>query len=396
MISNKFNFVVDRIVRDKAYPALSKWEAEPYTPEWRQFVQHWPHTVPCELIEHCATHGVEYELYTIDHFPVGSYYPIGIGFFNFGVDYFGLMSDAVHDALKSGQLTVLFYYHEGDNPYYIKERLDGLCLAWDLPVDCYRFVSGNTAAKHIPGFIYFPDHELLYWQRNKETDPAAIHTNFRNQDFTVLSRTHKWWRATAVADLYRNNLLENSYWSYNTEVTINDQFKDNPIEIDTLEIRNYLPEFIAGGPYRADQLTAVEHNDHSRIELNHYTDSYCNIILETHFDADQSGGTFLTEKTFKVLKHGQPFVIVGPAGSLAALRNLGYRTFDHCMDNTYDLIENNTQRWQAVLDTVRQLKNHNMKKWFTSCSEDLKHNQNLFVASKADRLNRLLTKLKTL
>ena len=391
-----FNFVADRIVRDKAYPALAIWSAEPYTPEWRQFVQHWPHTVPCELIEHCATHGVEYKLHTVDHFPDGSYYPIGIGFFNFKVDYFGLMSDAVHDALKSGRLTALFYYHEGDNPYNIKNRLDSLCLTWGLPVDCYRFVSGNTAAKLIPGFIYFPDHELLYWQRNQDVPPSPIHNNSRDKNFTALSRTHKWWRATAMADLHRNNLLDNSYWSYNTEVTINDRIKDNPIEIDTLEIRDYLTEFIAKGPYRADQLTDSEHNDHSRIELDHYTNSHCNIILETHFDADQSGGAFLTEKTFKVLKHGQPFVVVGPAGSLAALKNLGYRTFDHCIDNTYDLIENNTERWQAVVDTIQQIKRYNMKKWFELCRIDLEHNQQLFAASKADRLNKLLRKLQTL
>ena len=32
---------------------------------------------------------------------------------------------------------------------------------------------------------------------------------------------------------------------------------------------------------------------------------------------------------------------MGPAGSLATLRNLGYRTFDHAIDNSYDLETNN-------------------------------------------------------
>jgi hypothetical protein len=40
------------------------------------------------------------------------------------------------------------------------------------------------------------------------------------------------------------------------------------------------------------------------------------LCLETHFDADQSGGAFLTEKTFKPIKHGQMFFVAGPAGSL--------------------------------------------------------------------------------
>ena len=41
----------------------------------------------------------------------------------------------------------------------------------------------------------------------------------------------------------------------------------------------------------------------------------------------------LTEKTFKPIKHGQLFFVAGPAGSLQALRDMGYRTFDHVLDN---------------------------------------------------------------
>lgn len=391
-----FNFVVDRVVRGRAYPALARHQAEPYTPGWREFVQHWPHTVPCELIEHCREFGVDYQLWTPDQlFPNNSYYPIGIGFFDFTVDYFGLMSDLIHDHLMNQRLRVLFYYHEGDNPYRIKERLDSLCLAWNLPSDCYRFVSGNTEAYKLDNFRYFPDHELLYWRRNQSAVPTGIHTRTRGRDFTVLSRTHKWWRATAMADLHRQGLLDNSYWSYNTQVLINDRIEDNPIEIDTLEIRDYLNQFINNGPYRCDTMTDSQHNDHSLVETAHYANSYCNIIFETHFDADQSGGTFLTEKTFKAIKHGQPFVIVGPAGSLAQLKRLGYRTFDHAIDNTYDTIEDNTERWQYIVDSLKEIKQNGLEKLFYSCWADVEHNQKLFTATKADRLNRLLTTLNT-
>jgi hypothetical protein len=116
-------------------------------------------------------------------------------------------------------------------------------------------------------------------------------------------------------------------------------------------------------------------------------------VLETHFDADQSGGTFLTEKTFKPIKHGQPFVIVGPAGTLAHLRKLGYRTFDHAIDNTYDTIVDNTARWQAVLNAIQTIHNQDMLTWFESCHDDVVYNQQLFCASKAQRLNTLLERL---
>jgi len=379
-----FNFVCDRIVKDKAYPALAQHQAEPYTQQWREFVQHWPNTVPCELHEHCSTHGYPYTLST----DTGDYYCIGLGFFNFDTDYIALIPEKI----RKESCTILFYYHEGDNPANIKKRLDHLCDQHGVSRDLYRFISGNTAADKIPQFAWFPDHELLYWHRNRSVLPASVHLNPRPYDFTLLSRTHKWWRATVVTDLHRSGLLDSSQWSYNT-VDIGDQPEDNPIEIDSLNIRDHVEAFLAGAPYSCDSLTAEEHNDHHRTEYQHYQASYFNIILETHFDADGSGGAFLTEKTFKPIKHGQPFVVVGAPGTLAALRTLGYRTFDSVLDNTYDTITDNTQRWLAVRSVIERIKS-NPAHYFKLCLNDILHNQQLFAASKYNRLNSLLERLQ--
>ena len=46
-----FNFLVDRTVRGKIYPALAQWQARPYTAEWRQFGDHWPYTTPVRIQE---------------------------------------------------------------------------------------------------------------------------------------------------------------------------------------------------------------------------------------------------------------------------------------------------------------------------------------------------------
>jgi hypothetical protein len=389
----EFKFVADRVVQDKAYPALAKWRADPYTPEWRQFVQHWPSTIPCELHEHCGTHSFPYQLKTTKElYTWHDFYSIGLGFFNFNIDYFELLSSDIVQALQQLNLRLLFYYHEGDNPYLIKKRLDSLCVHHNLSTDCYRFVSGNTAADSIENFAWFPDHELLYWHRNHKVVPEPVDLTPRSYDFTLLSRTHKWWRATVITDLHRTGLLDCSQWSYNT-VDIGDQEQDNPIEIDSFDrLRDDVHTFLTRAPYTCDQLSADQHNNHHIIEHTHYTDSYFNIVLETHFDADGSGGAFLTEKTFKPIKYAQPFVIIGAPGSLQALRSLGYRTFDTVIDNSYDTIQNNTQRWIAVKSIIEQIK-HDPAKYFAQCLDDIIHNQQLFLSSKYDRLNRLLERL---
>ena len=379
------DFVVDSIIKGRPYPALAVHQARPYTPAWREFGQHWPHTTPAELFAHMDDHGVTYNL----QLQGTGYYAIGLGFFDFDIDYFGLIKSDILQAVRQGSVTVLFYYHEGDNPHNIKQRLDALCAQHNLPVNCYRFVSGNTAAKSIPGFVYFPDHELLYWRRNRSVEPAELHKRARKYQFVALSRTHKWWRANAMADLCQSGILKHSLWSYNTNLILGDSPRDNPIEqLPGVDI----PTFMRHGPYTCDELTAEQHNDHSISVDHHYTDAYFNIVLETHFDADGSGGTFLTEKTFKPIKNAQPFVLVAPPGSLQCLRDLGYRTFDSVLDNSYDLETNNTQRWLKVKAVLKQIQQdpHGM---LLRCWNDILHNQQLFQSSKLDRLNTLTKNL---
>ena len=381
------DFVADSIIKGRPYPALAVHQARPYTQAWREFSQHWPHTTSAELFAHMDDHSIEYQLHTDG----AGYYVIGLGFFDFAIDYFALIAPNIKQGIKQGTVTVLFYYHEGDNPYNIKQRLDALCVQNNLSTGCYRFVSGNTAANSIPGFAYFPDHELLFWRRNQDVVPVEFHTRSRPYTFVVLSRTHKWWRAAIMADLLQSNMLSQSLWSYNTELPLGDNPADNPIE----RLPNVAVDvFMENGPYRCDTLTVDEHNNHALAVPEHYADVYFNVVVETHFDADGSGGTFLTEKTFKPIKNGQPFVLVAPPGSLQCLRDLGYRTFDSVLDNSYDQETNNTQRWLKIKHTLEQIQQdpHDM---LLRCRDDIVHNQQLFLANKSQRLNTLFTKLQS-
>jgi hypothetical protein len=211
--------------------------------------------------------------------------------------------------------------------------------------------------------------------------------------FLLLSRSHKWWRATVLTDLQRQGLLANAVWSYNTAITIGDRVADCPIELDRLDIREDIEEFLRAGPYRCDDLSARAHNDHSQHVQQHYDSTACSIVLETHFDADGSNGAFLTEKTFKCIKHGHPFVLFAPPDSLQALRNMGYRCFDQAIDNSYDTVTDNTERYLAVVATIRKLAQVDPNTLYNSCLNDLQHNQALFLASKQDRLNSLYERL---
>jgi hypothetical protein len=385
------NLVADRVIKGRIYPALAQHEARPYTQSWREFGNHYPYIVPFRLQEYCEHHGVKINIYqTTDDLPANCYYPIGLGFFDFGIDYFGLIGAALSERVRLGDLRVLFYYHEGDNPERIKHRLDQLALHHQLPSDCYVFVSANSAADQLPGFVYFADFELWYWQRNHGQPPLAVHSRPREHEFTVLNRLHKSWRATAMADLHRQGILNRSYWSY-CETGVLDN--NNPIEIDLIDgLRSATEQFLSHAPYISDELAQDERNNHAVTQSKYHENSYCNIVMETHFDADQSGGSFLTEKTFKPIKHGQLFFIAGPAGSLRALQNLGYRTFDSVLDNSYDQIENSTERWKKLCGSIQQAQ-YQLNIRYIAALSDIRYNQQLFQQRKTQRLNTLLEKI---
>jgi hypothetical protein len=314
---------------------------------------------------------------------------VGLGFFDFDIDYFELMPERIRSGLFFDDVRVMFYYHEGDNPFRIKQRLDELCVKHNLRNNCYVFVSGNSAAATIPGFVYFADFELWYYQRNINHAPLQIHSDHREREFTVLNRTHKSWRATIMADMLRTHILDNSYSSYCETGELTD---DNPIQIDFNHLRHDTEQFLKAGPYVSDELEQNERNDHSQLVGKYYTNAYCNIVAETHFDADGCNGTFLTEKTFKPIKHGQMFFIAGPAGSLDILRNLGYRVFDNVLDNRYDTASDSTIRWEMLKESILKAQS-DLPRLFNLAIEDIQHNQQLFEASKADRLNTLLEKI---
>jgi|688.fasta_scaffold186391_2 hypothetical protein len=383
--------IADHVVKGKIYPAFALHQGRPYTASWREFEQHWPYTIPLRLQEYCDHHTVPLNIVGLgDEWPSDAFYPVGLGFFDFGIDYFDLLPQRVFTELWHSHIRVLFYYHEGDNPERIKQRLDALVEQHQLPRQCYVFVSANTAADAIPGFVYFNDFELWYYQRNHNVAPLEIHNQPRSRDFTALVRLHKPWRAMAMADLHRNNLLNNSYWSYCETVTAPTDLNNSPIEIDSIkDLRTDTENFLAQTPYVSDELSNNERNNHSMIVPKYHVDSYCNIVFETHFDADQSSGAFLTEKTYKPIKHGQLFFIAGCAGSLQVLRDQGYRVFDRVLDNTYDRIENNTERWQRLCTAIKESQ-HRLADRFSTVQEDIEHNQRLFLETKTSRLNILL------
>tara|TARA_R110000868_G_scaffold313_10_gene2606 strand:- start:3399 stop:4523 length:1125 start_codon:yes stop_codon:yes gene_type:complete len=86
----------------------------------------------------------------------------------------------------------------------------------------------------------------------------------------------------------------------------------------------------------------------------------------------------LTEKTFKPIALGMPFVIVGTQGSLKYLRSYGFKTFGHLWDESYDNEPDDSQRIEKIAQVLKQLEHSDLQGIFESAHEIIEHNWNHF------------------
>jgi len=88
------------------------------------------------------------------------------------------------------------------------------------------------------------------------------------------------------------------------------------------------------------------------IPLDVYNRTAYSIVCETDHDNTLS---FFSEKTAKVLIARRLFVAFTGYKFLQNLRSLGFRTFDGIIDESYDLIVNDGERYAAAFEQVRKL-----------------------------------------
>jgi len=81
------------------------------------------------------------------------------------------------------------------------------------------------------------------------------------------------------------------------------------------------------------------------------------IVIETNTFTQ---GWF-TEKTAKCLAAGKPFLLYGTFGQLQQLRNMGFRSFGQCIDETYDCVQDPDIRFDKLCSTAIEIHGHHQR-----------------------------------
>jgi hypothetical protein len=109
-----------------------------------------------------------------------------------------------------------------------------------------------------------------------------------------------------------------------------------------------------------------------------HIDSYFEICFETYTNKENKS---LTEKVFKPIINFQPFLFVAFPGALQLLKELGFKTFDGFIDESYDNETDEIHNWYWSMEEIlihnhKTLLNYNQTKLF---GEDLIKEFNNFI-----------------
>ena len=335
-----------------------------------------------------------------EHAPAGAWYPVVIGFFNFAIDYLAVISPAAYDRMQRKQMLLIFTYHEGDNPWLIRNRLEDLCHQHNIDSSLVWLISGNSAADQVPNCVYWPETEFIYWRTVDLGNSAEYHLRPRSKKFTALCRIDKLWRKVFMSDLWINNCHEDGYFSY-TQYLLGgeDNYLGCALNNKYLaDQQSRVDQFIASGPFFADTLDTDAHNNYAVNMRDFYEDSYFNVVLETMIDVDNSGGVLFSEKTCKPLFNNQFFVAVSSHNHMAHLRELGYKTFGRVIDEHYDTINNNQERFESVLALTKDLCAKpltDLHSIYQQLEPEITHNHQVFVAGMKHRLQAVVDRINS-
>ena len=195
-------------------------------------------------------------------------------------------------------------------------------------VDCERFYS-----------IYYPSFVYEFSNLNEKIESKNFKPSY---DFSCFNRKSKTHKMESVEMIIKRNL--------NCAITF-DYFNDTDFKHSSfLNLQEIRP-----GSYLHD-------SDYFLGKINICTESefYSTFNQKATAATDHQWDDMihLTEKVFRNIAWGIPYVLISSKGSLNEIRRLGFKTFDSLIDESYDMA-NDSVRMDLALDAAQEL----LKTW---------------------------------
>ncbi|HXQ74721.1 MAG TPA: hypothetical protein VN844_29725 [Pyrinomonadaceae bacterium] len=179
--------------------------------------------------------------------------------------------------------------------------------------------------------------------------------------FLCMNRITRGYRRHIVVCLQSCGLLERSLVSFNDEEPDTSWYDEPGLQRAWEEVKKKIPMVID----RTDMPSNWNLGGGKRVKVDDffyvktteswpYRNCFFSIVTETQYRNDL---LYPSEKIWKPIVHGLPFIVVGTPGLLSYLRSLGFQTFSPIIDEEYDSIVDDDLRLRRIYSVIERLGN---------------------------------------
>jgi hypothetical protein len=212
--------------------------------------------------------------------------------------------------------------------------------------------------KFLPEILDYEDNLIA-----ADSTPGIYHKTAKPYKYLCLNGRARPHRADLIRKL--GPLLDNALWT---------NLDSGNGTIQTLPAEYEVPRYNSNAT--TDNYVKFElfNNEWREIYLHPapYIDTYFSLVTETVFDIPYS---FRTEKIWKPIVMGHPWIAVANQGFYRDMRDLGFQTYSHVIDESFDSIENGQDRMDRIVDVVKDLCSQDLAAFLKECYTVSKYNQ---------------------
>lgn len=224
-----------------------------------------------------------------------------------------------------------------------------------------RFITGGDAQADISNLN--AEH-FLTATIGSQNNLAFDYPVQREYNFLFTNRKVRPHRRYLISRLKALGLLDHALWSsLESHDTWSHRDFNRTYTQDSVPIKLLEPGF--DPEVRPDWLDGV-------IYPPQFEQTWFTLVSETVFEYPYS---FRTEKIYKPILAGHPFIVCANAGFYRDLHNLGFKTFNHLIDESFDSIIEGQGRLDRMINTVEWLCNQDLLQFWKETAEIRLYNQ---------------------
>lgn len=247
---------------------------------------------------------------------------------------------------------------------------------------------------HTTIFEHFCKNSILYLESRVKDPMITLESKKYDKKFLNFNRRWRWHRPTLVAHMYLENLLDLGYvslgqceenWGWNSNWDDILRCHSHRPEIRQKLIDNKDKIFAIPQLYLDQENLHINHNAPMESTLDYYRNTYFSVITETNFFFAQEPAVFLTEKLFKSIAHKHPFIVLSRPKTLSCLKDLGYKTFEGLIDESYDNEDDDVTRMMKILSEIKRLcylSESELEEFLFKAREICEYNYNVLINKK--------------